>query len=91
LSFFNRPLKLAGTIEEYAGRLAALTPGFAGADIANIANEAAIVAARRNKTQIDLSDFEVRASQGCQHVGDILLVAGVHGSMTETESVRSRD
>ena len=30
-----------------------------GADIANICNEAAIVAARRNKSAVDLSDFEV--------------------------------
>jgi len=57
-----RPLKLSGEIDEFAGRLAALTPGFAGADIANICNEAAIVAARRNKSQIDMSDFEVRPS-----------------------------
>jgi cell division protease FtsH len=37
--------------------LAEMTPGFAGADIANICNEAALVAARRNKNQIDLDDF----------------------------------
>lgn len=49
---------LAGDVEEYANRLAALTPGFAGAEIANICNEAAIYAARKNKTAIDLSDFE---------------------------------
>ena len=37
--------------------LAEMTPGFAGADIANICNEAALVAARHNKTQVDLEDF----------------------------------
>ncbi|HMQ07689.1 MAG TPA: ATP-dependent zinc metalloprotease FtsH [Saprospiraceae bacterium] len=37
--------------------LAEMTPGFAGADIANICNEAALVAARRNKSQVDLDDF----------------------------------
>lgn len=37
--------------------LAEMTPGFAGADIANICNEAALVAARRNKTEVDLDDF----------------------------------
>lgn len=37
--------------------LAEMTPGFAGADIANICNEAALVAARRNKTEIDMDDF----------------------------------
>merc|ERR1712054_521340 len=38
--------------------LAALTPGFVGADIANMCNEAAIVAARRGKQKIQLDDFE---------------------------------
>jgi AFG3 family protein len=37
--------------------LAEMTPGFAGADIANICNEAALIAARRNKTGVDLDDF----------------------------------
>ncbi len=37
--------------------LAEMTPGFAGADIANICNEAALIAARRNKTEVDLDDF----------------------------------
>ena len=51
-------LTLDGGKEEYAARLAALTPGFSGADIANICNEAAINAARFNKTKVDLKDFE---------------------------------
>jgi AFG3 family protein len=37
--------------------LSEMTPGFAGADIANICNEAALVAARREKTAVDLEDF----------------------------------
>jgi len=37
--------------------LAEMTPGFAGADIANICNEAALIAARRNKTAVDMDDF----------------------------------
>jgi cell division protease FtsH len=37
--------------------LAALTPGFVGADIANICNEAALIAARSNKDAIELEDF----------------------------------
>jgi len=41
-----------------AARLAALTPGFAGADISNICNEAAILAARKNKTVVEMTDFE---------------------------------
>lgn len=41
-----------------AERMAALTPGFAGADIANICNEAAIFAARRDSAGVDMQDFE---------------------------------
>ena len=37
--------------------LAEMTPGFAGADIMNVCNEAALVAARRNKKSIDMDDF----------------------------------
>lgn len=38
-------------------KLATQTPGFAGAEIANVCNEAALIAARRNKNQVDLQDF----------------------------------
>lgn len=38
--------------------LASMTPGMVGADIANIVNEAALLAARKNKEAIDMSDFE---------------------------------
>jgi len=38
--------------------LARRTPGFTGADIANLVNEAALLAARRDKQRIDMSDFE---------------------------------
>jgi cell division protease FtsH len=34
------------------------TPGFAGADLANLVNEAALIAARRNKKKVDFDDFE---------------------------------
>ncbi len=37
--------------------LAEMTPGFAGAEIANVCNEAALVAARRNKKAVDMDDF----------------------------------
>lgn len=45
-------------IDEYAERLSTLTPGYSGADISNLVNEAAIMAARGNKSCIDMSDFE---------------------------------
>lgn len=51
-------IKLDGDAEDVAGRLAGLTPGFAGADIANICNEAAIVAARRKAEAVTMDDFE---------------------------------
>ncbi|WP_299285179.1 ATP-dependent metallopeptidase FtsH/Yme1/Tma family protein [Thermoflexus sp.] len=38
--------------------LARATPGFVGADIANVVNEAAILAARKNKKKISMKDFE---------------------------------
>ncbi len=38
--------------------IAARTPGFAGADLANVVNEAAILAARKDKKAVELSDFE---------------------------------
>jgi len=38
--------------------LASQTPGFAGAEIANAANEAALLASRRNKKSIEMKDFE---------------------------------
>ncbi|CCH46273.1 AFG3 family protein [Wickerhamomyces ciferrii] len=44
--------------EELAGKLAALTPGFSGADIANAVNEAALIAARKNDANVDLHHFE---------------------------------
>jgi len=51
-------LKLEDPPEDVAGRLAGLTPGFAGADIANLCNEAAIVGARRKGESVTMADFE---------------------------------
>ena len=45
-------------IEKLAGRLAALTPGFAGADIANCCNEGALIAAREDAPAVDTYHFE---------------------------------
>jgi len=38
--------------------LAKLTPGFVGADLANLVNEAALLAARKNKTRVTMAEFE---------------------------------
>jgi AFG3 family protein len=51
-------LKLDQEPTFYSQRLAALTPGFAGADIANVCNEAALIAARTDETQITMQHFE---------------------------------
>jgi cell division protease FtsH len=39
-------------------RIAAITPGMSGADLANLANEAALAAARKNGTQVTMADFD---------------------------------
>jgi cell division protease FtsH len=51
-----KPIKLDKDID--AKKLAAQTPGFAGAEIANVCNEAALIAARRDKKAVDMLDFE---------------------------------
>ena len=51
-----KPIKTAPEIDPK--KLAAQTPGFAGAEIANVCNEAALIAARRNKEAVDMQDFQ---------------------------------
>ena len=51
-----RPLKLNNDVN--VKNLAAQTPGFAGAEIANVCNESALIAARKNKESIEMSDFQ---------------------------------
>ena len=51
-------LEKKGDVGFYSERVAALTPGFAGADIANVCNEAALIAARAGKKSVSLADFE---------------------------------
>lgn len=46
------------SMESVAKRMSALTPGFVGADIANVCNEAAIFAARRSAKAVEMEDFE---------------------------------
>ena len=50
-----RPLKLDSSVD--IDMLARQTPGFSGADIANVCNEAALIAARHNKQTVDKQDF----------------------------------
>jgi cell division protease FtsH len=51
-----KPIKISQTLDIH--KLAEQTPGFAGADIANVCNEAALIAARKNKEAVDMSDFQ---------------------------------
>jgi len=56
LAVHTRNVKLAPQVD--LDKVAALTPGFAGADLANLVNEAALHAARENKDAVDLRDFD---------------------------------
>mmetsp|Transcript_17044 Transcript_17044/g.39388 ORF Transcript_17044/g.39388 Transcript_17044/m.39388 type:complete len:632 (-) Transcript_17044:1245-3140(-) len=56
LKVHNKVLQLAPDVDPT--KLAAQTPGFAGAELANICNEAALIAARRNKQKVDMADFQ---------------------------------
>jgi len=50
-----QPIKKAAHLD--IKKLASQTPGFAGADIANVCNEAALIAARNGKSEVDMQDF----------------------------------
>jgi len=50
------PIKVAKDIDPK--KLSAQTPGFAGAEIANVCNEAALIAARKDKKAVDMEDFQ---------------------------------
>ena len=56
LRLHARAVVLAPNVE--LAVIAARTPGFAGADLANIVNEAALLAARKEKNAVEMSDFE---------------------------------
>jgi AFG3 family protein len=51
-----KPIKLDPTVDPK--KLSAQTPGFAGAEIANVCNEAALIAARRDKKAVEMLDFQ---------------------------------
>ncbi|CEG68110.1 Putative YALI0A10615p [Rhizopus microsporus] len=53
-----KPIKTTIDVEHLSRKLAALTPGFSGADIHNVCNEAALIAARRLKEEVEEKDFE---------------------------------
>jgi cell division protease FtsH len=51
-----KPIKTSDKLNIF--KLAEQTPGFAGADIANVCNEAALIAARKGKHQVEMDDFQ---------------------------------
>jgi cell division protease FtsH len=51
-----KPIKISDKVDIH--KLAEQTPGFAGADIANICNEAALIAARKGKQSVEMEDFQ---------------------------------
>jgi cell division protease FtsH len=51
-----KPIKVSEKVDIH--KPAEQTPGFAGADIANVCNEAALIAARKGKNAVDMSDFQ---------------------------------
>lgn len=56
LKIHTRSVKLSKDVD--LSVLAARTPGFVGADLANMVNEAALLAARKNKSEVEMPDFE---------------------------------
>lgn len=62
--------------ETYAKKLSALTPGFSGADIANICNEAAIMAARADHESVNIRDFELATER---------VIGGIEKAMPKNE------
>jgi cell division protease FtsH len=56
LKIHSRKVKLADDVDLHT--LAARTPGMVGSDLANIVNEAALLAARKNRAAVAMSDFE---------------------------------
>ena len=51
-----KPIKISKKLDIH--KLAEQTPGFAGADIANVCNEAALIAARKGKDAVEMEDFQ---------------------------------
>ena len=56
LQVHAKEVKLSADVD--LARIAALTPGFVGADLANLVNEAALLSARRNKDSVGMTEFQ---------------------------------
>jgi cell division protease FtsH len=79
LKIHAKSVKLADNVD--LGLIAARTAGFAGADLANLVNEAALLAARRDKTAVEPSDFEEAVDR---------IIAGLEKKRVMTTAERRR-
>ena len=79
LKIHTRALPLDPTIDLRS--IAKVTPGFSGADLANIANEASLLAARRNAEKVTMNDFDLAIER---------VVAGLQRQTPLTPEVRKK-
>ena len=79
LSIHTRNVPLGGDVD--LDRLAQITSGFSGADLANIVNEAALMAVRRNSDTVSMQDFDLAIER---------VVAGLQRNMPLKEEVKRK-
>ncbi|NOZ72379.1 MAG: ATP-dependent zinc metalloprotease FtsH, partial [Chloroflexi bacterium] len=79
LKIHTRQVKLAPDID--LKRLAQITPGFSGADLANLVNEAALLAVRRNADAVTMDDFDLAIER---------VVAGLQRKMPLKDEVKRK-
>jgi len=61
LNVHSKGVKLGSDVD--LKKIAAMTPGFVGADLANLINEAALIAARRDREEVTMADFQEAADR----------------------------
>ncbi|HWL07421.1 MAG TPA: ATP-dependent zinc metalloprotease FtsH [Planctomicrobium sp.] len=74
LKVHTRKIKMGDDVD--LGRIARLTPGFVGADLANLVNEAALLAARKDRSSVSMHEFEEaveRVVAGLEKASKIIL------------------
>ena len=79
LGIHTREIKLAPEVDLV--RIAKITPGFSGADLANIANEASLMAVRRDAESVTMDDFDLAIER---------VVAGLQRKSPLSEEVRKK-
>jgi cell division protease FtsH len=79
LGIHTAKVAIAKTVD--LSRIARATPGMSGADISNLVNEAALMAARKDKESVDMSDFE--------EARDKILMGVARKSLAVSEKERS--